>query len=248
MTVASDGTTASRPVPCAGCSASAPPSCRPTQGITGRFDAATPGYTFIGANLDYATDSVGLTLARNATTFASVGATRNQAATGGAIEALGAGNALYETVLVNTDPAAARSAFASLSGEVHASAVSAQFETAFFVREAILDRLRRGDVAGAPVFGGLSAPSLPAAYSADLPGRVAPPVQVPAQLAAPRAYGLWGQGFGAFGRTRGDGNAASLSRQISGFVLGADTGLDLGGLPAPGGSASRAATPTPAST
>ncbi|SFE56517.1 subtilase-type serine protease [Methylobacterium sp. yr596] len=202
-----------------------------TQGISGRFDAAMPGYTFIGANLDYGTDSVGLTLARNATTFASIGATRNQAATGGAIEALGAGNALYETVLVNADPAAARSAFASLSGEIHASAVTAQFETAFFVREAILDRLRRGDVAGAPVFGGLSAASLPAAYSADLPGRVAPPAQVPAQLAAPRAYGLWGQGFGAFGRTRSDGNAASLSRQISGFVLGADTGLDLGGLP-----------------
>lgn len=204
---------------------------RSTNAIVGRFDGATPGYTFIGASLDYAARDVGLTLGRNATTFASIGATRNQAATGGAIEALGAGNALYETVLVNADPAAARSAFASLSGEVHASAVTAQFETAFFVREAILDRLRRGDVAGAPAFGGLSAASLPAAYSADLPGRVAPPVQVPAQLAAPRAYGLWGQGFGAFGRTRGDGNAASLSRQISGFVLGADTGLDLGGLP-----------------
>lgn len=201
------------------------------QGVTGRFDAAGPGYTFIGANLDYAADSVGLTLARNATTFASIGATRNQAATGGAIEALGAGNALYETVLVNTDAGAARNAFASLSGEVHASAVTAQFETAFFVREAILDRLRRGDASEAPAFPGVSAPSLPAAYSADLPGRVAPPVQVPAQLVEPRAYAVWGQGFGAFGRTRGDGNAASLSRQISGFVLGADTRIDLGGVP-----------------
>ncbi|KMO37333.1 hypothetical protein VQ02_13625 [Methylobacterium variabile] len=201
------------------------------QGITGRFSAATPGYTFIGASLDYGADSVGLTLARNAASFASIGATRNQAATGGAIEALGAGNPLYETVLVNTDAGAARTAFAALSGEVHASAVTAQFETAFFVREAILDRLRRGDLADAPVFPGLSAPSLPAAYSADLPGRVASPVQVPAQVAEPRAYGVWGQGFGAFGRTRGDGNAAALSRQISGFVLGADTRMDLGGLP-----------------
>lgn len=199
--------------------------------ITGRFDAVTPGYTFIGANLDYDARDVGLTLGRNATTFASVGATRNQAVTGGAIEALGAGNPLYETVLVNTDPGAARTAFASLSGEVHASAATAQFETAFFVREAILDRLRRGEPSDAPVFPGVSAPSLPAAYSADLPGRAAPPVQVPAQLVEPRAYALWGQGFGAFGRTRGDGNAASLSRQISGFVLGADTRVDLGGFP-----------------
>lgn len=201
------------------------------QGITGRFDAVTPGYTFIGASLDYDPNSIGLTFGRNATTFASIGATRNQAATGGAIERLGFGNPLYETVLVNTDAGAARSAFASLSGEVHASAVTAQFETAFFVREAILDRLRRGDLGDAPVFPGLSAPSLPAAYSADLPGRIAPPVQVPAQLVEPRPYAVWGQGFGAFGRTRSDGNAASLSRQISGFVLGADTRLDLGGLP-----------------
>ncbi|MFH6785748.1 MULTISPECIES: autotransporter serine protease [Methylobacterium] len=202
-----------------------------SNGVVGRFDAVTPGYTFIGASLDYSADSVGLTLGRNATTFASVGATRNQAVTGGAIEALGTGNALYETVLVNTDPAAARSAFASLSGEVHASAVTAQFETAFFVREAILDRLRRGDLSDAPVFPGVSAPSLPAAYSADLPGRAAPPVQVPAQLVEPRPYAVWGQGFGAFGRTRSDGNAASLSRQISGFVLGADTRMDLGRVP-----------------
>ncbi|KMO22759.1 hypothetical protein SQ03_00055 [Methylobacterium platani JCM 14648] len=201
------------------------------QGLTGRFDSVTPGYTFVGANLDYGTQTVGLTLARNATPFASVAATRNQAATGGAIEALGAGNALYETVLVNTDPGAARTAFASLSGEIHASAVTAQFETAFFVREAILDRLRRGDPSDAALVPGLSVPSLPAAYSADLPGRVAPPVQVPAQLVEPRPYAVWGQGFGAFGRTRGDGNAASLSRQISGFVLGADTRMDLGGVP-----------------
>ncbi len=201
------------------------------QGITGRFDAVTPGYTFIGASLDYDPSSIGLTLGRNATTFASIGATRNQAATGEAIERLGFGSPLYETVLVNTDAGAARSAFAALSGEVHASAVTAQFETAFFIREAILDRLRRGDPGDAPVVPGLSAPSLPAAYSADLPGRVAPPVQVPAQLVEPRPYAVWGQGFGAFGRTRGDGNAASLSRQISGFVLGADTRLDLGGLP-----------------
>ncbi len=168
---------------------------RSTNAIVGRFDGATPGYAFIGASLDYAARDVGLTLARNGATFASVGATRNQAVTGGAIEALGAGNALYETVLVSTDAGAARNAFASLSGEVHASAVTAQFETAFFVREAILDRLRRGDVPGAPVFGNLSAPSLPAAYSADLPGRVAPPVQVPAQLAEPRALRGLGPGL-----------------------------------------------------
>ena len=60
---------------------------------------------------------------------------------------------------------------------------------------------------------------------------IRPPVQVPAQLVEPRPYAVWGQGFGAFGRTRGDGNAASMSRQISGFVLGADTRFDLGGVP-----------------
>jgi subtilase-type serine protease len=194
-----------------------------TGGVSGRFDVTTPRYTFIGTDLSYGASTVDLSVARNATTFASVGANRNQASVGAAVEGLGAGNRIYETILVTTDPSSARGAFQSLSGDIHASLVSAEFETAFFVREAILDRLRWGPTPGsteATDYG-----LLPATYTADLPGRAAP---VPMRVVDSRVFGVWGQGFGSFGQARTDGNAVSLSRQTSGFVLGADARLENG--------------------
>jgi outer membrane autotransporter protein len=119
----------------------------------------------------------------------------------------------------------------NLSGEVHASAITAEVQTAFFVQEAILDRLRfsEGNVFSSGhgltgTIGSRFAPgtTLPAAYSADLPGN-APPSFVPVQPVAP-TYALWGQAFGAFGHTNSNGNAGHLSRQIGGFMLGAETG------------------------
>ncbi|MCJ2011423.1 autotransporter serine protease [Methylobacterium sp. J-076] len=194
-------------------------------GVTGRFDATTPQYTFIGTGLDYGANDVGLSVARNGTTFASVAATRNQGGVGAGIESLGAGSRLYESILVTTDPGAARSTYRALSADIHASTVSATYETAFFVREAILDRLRWGTTPG--VADRLTYGLLPSTYAADLPWRAAP-VPVPFQIADPRVFGLWGQAFGAFGRTRTDGNAAGIDRQISGFVVGADVRLENG--------------------
>jgi outer membrane autotransporter protein len=119
----------------------------------------------------------------------------------------------------------------SLSGEVQASAITAEVQTAFFVQEAILDHLRfsgrnvSSGLGPAGTIGSRFAPgttTLTSAYSADLRGNAAPsfmPVQP-----APPAYTLWGQAFGAFGETRSNGNAARLSRQIGGFVLGAEIG------------------------
>ena len=130
------------------------------------------------------------------------------------------------------DERAYRQALDSLSGEVHASAITAQAQTAFFVQEAILDRLRFGDgeAAGVPRLGLTGsigtrfAPgtTLPAAYSADLPGGPAV-TEVPVRPAA-SGYAVWGQAFGAFGETASNGNAGRLSRQIGGFVLGIETG------------------------
>ena len=119
----------------------------------------------------------------------------------------------------------------SLSGEVQASAITAEVQTAFFVQEAILDRLRFGEgnvfssgVGLTGTIGSRFAPgtTLPAAYSADLPGNAGASV-MPVQPIAP-TYSLWGQAFGAFGDTNSNGNAGRLSRQIGGFVLGAETG------------------------
>ena len=113
---------------------------------------------------------------------------------------------------------------------MQASAITAEVQTAFFVQEAILDHLRfsgRNVSSGLGLTGATGSrfalgTTIAAAYSADLRGNAAPsfmPVQP-----VPPAYTLWGQAFGAFGETRSNGNAARLSRQIGGFVLGAEIG------------------------
>ena len=106
--------------------------------------------------------------------------------------------------------AGARQAFDALSGEIHASAVSAAFDDARLPREAVLDRL--ASLYGAPATG--------AAAGFAATNAIAAPTS-PTQ-----AFAAWGQAFGSFGRIGGDGNAATLDRSVGGFILGADASLD----------------------
>jgi autotransporter-associated beta strand protein len=200
-------------------------------GVTGQFAGVTSNFAFLTPSLTYDANTAFLTLARNDLQFGTVAATRNQGNVAAAAQAQGVGTRLYDGIAVLSAPQA-RQAFDALSGEIHSSAVTSQFDTGFLVREAILDRLRFGD---APSFGGIGAQgigqrfapgtTLPAVYTADLPGRSTVPVPVSTQLVVPNPVALWGQGFGAFGSTGGDGNAARLDQQTSGFLLGADTRL-----------------------
>lgn len=130
--------------------------------------------------------------------FASVAGTANQRSVAEALEALGSGR-LYQGVL-SQSAAGARQAFDAVSGEVHASALSAGIEDSGLVREAILDHLQQ---AARPAGSQAGAQSGPA---------------------------VWGTGFGTFGRTAGGGNAARMKRSVGGFVLGADGRLDVPGL------------------
>ncbi|AWN50179.1 autotransporter outer membrane beta-barrel domain-containing protein [Methylobacterium terrae] len=187
-------------------------------GVSGTFAGVTATLAFLTPTLRYQPTQVDLTLTRNDVAFASIARTRNQAAVAAAIQGAGAGAAIYDRTVGLTTPDAV-AAFRALTGDIHASAVSASYETAFFVREAILDRLRWSGE-GTRDYG-----NLPATYTADLPGRAAP---VPVRVLDPRVFGLWGQGFGSFGQARGDGNAVTLNRDTAGFVLGADVRLEGG--------------------
>lgn len=206
-----------------------------TGGVRGTFSNLTTNYAFLAPSLSYDANDVYLTLGRNATVFPDVAHTRNQHATAGAVEALGAGNPVYDAV-VTQSAGGAQQAFDALSGEVHSSAVTATVQTAFVVQETLLDRMRWGDSTGfsgpglTGSIGQRFAPgtTLPAAYSADLPGRTVIS-KVPVRPIEP-SYAVWGQAFGSFGDSRGDGNAARMTRQIGGFVVGAETGAGaLGG-------------------
>src|SRR6202023_2441295 len=125
-------------------------------------------------------------------TFSSVAVTRNQASTAAAVQALGLGNPVYNVVL-NQSVTGARQAFDALSGEIHASAVTAAFEDQRLPREAIFDRLT-GPLE-TPLLGVAS--TMTGAYAADLPSRKGPPVApIDMRMYQPRLFDLWGQGFG----------------------------------------------------
>ncbi|KTS39037.1 autotransporter [Methylobacterium indicum] len=190
-------------------------------GISGTFAGVSSNLAFLTPTLRYQPAQVDLTLTRNDVAFATIAQTRNQAAVATAIQGAGAGAGIYDRTVGLTTPEAV-TAFQALAGDIHASSVSAAYETAFFVREAILDRLRWSGEATRD-YG-----NLPATYTADLPGRRAPVAPVPVRVLDPRVFGLWGQGFGSFGQARNDGNAVTLNRDTAGFVLGADVRLESG--------------------
>lgn len=180
--------------------------------VAGTFvDPVTKNLLFLDALLDYAGgdgNDVTLELQRNNLAFASVGQTRNQSATGGAIDTFESSHAVWGSIALTVDPDIVRKSFDALSGEIHASAKSALIEDSRFVRNAIDDRLRAAFAAP----GASHAPVL--AYGpGDTPVAVAPDEAGPV---------FWSYGFGSWDTIEGDGNAASLKGSTGGLLIGTD--------------------------
>ncbi|WMT92483.1 autotransporter domain-containing protein [Pelagibacterium sp. H642] len=182
--------------------------------LDGEFNSVTSDFAFLDPSLLYDRDAgtVALELERNDIDFASVALTRNQKATAAGIESIGldAGHAVYDAIARLTDDEdVIRASFDALSGEIHASAQTALIEDSRFVRNAANDRIRAA-------FGDAGADYAPVlAYG---PGET--PVLVSADHDGPV---FWSSGFGSWGSTDSDGNAASLDRSTGGLLIGADT-------------------------
>lgn len=115
-------------------------------GVNGQFAAVTSNYAFLGGRLDYAANGVALNIERTAA-FDSVARTPNQAAVASAAEQLGAGNAVYENLLLAQSAASARESFQQLSGEIYPAVATQLINDSRYVRDAVGERL------GASVFG-----------------------------------------------------------------------------------------------
>ena len=194
-----------------------------TGGISGTFSGLTTNLgssAFLTPALSYDANNVFFSLAQTAT-FASVGQTRNQVATGAAVDSLDFGNPIFDAVVVSTAEGA-RQAFDALSGEVHASVPGVLVEDSRYLRNAVLGRLRQApfDSGVGPMAAlGIGGPALAyqqPVYAADLPVK-ASPAPPPA-----RALTFWAWGFGAWGTMGGDGNAATLDRRLGGAIVGVD--------------------------
>lgn len=180
-----------------------------TSSVSGIFDSVTSDYAFLTPSLSYDAQNVFLTLvytASSATQFSAFAQTPNQFATATAAQTLGAGNSVFDALLQQT-VSSAPAAFDALSGEAYASVGSVIQQQSIYVRDAVSGRLRQA----------LTAPGVsPLAYG---------PGPVKAQLAQGYTPTLWAQGYGGWGNTNSNGNTASISNTVGGFLMGADVAV-----------------------
>ena len=149
---------------------------------------------------------------------ASAGTTVNEVSVGQAIDSLPTGNSVQTGVTNAATVEAARGALGQLAGEIHASARTVLVDESWLLRSAVNDRLRSafGAVGSAPMA------TLSYGFTADLAPATKGPMPKPPSA---ERFAVWGQGYGSWGRTSGDGNAASLSRSTGGLLVGADAAV-----------------------
>jgi len=127
-------------------------------------------------------------------------------------------------------PGGLKSALDQLSGEVHASTTSLLADEAGYARNAILGRLRQASFGGNTQMAALATGGPQAFADGDeMTSALAfakPPIVRKAPMLTLKAQSdvvFWAQGFGAWGRFDGDGNAATARRDLAGFFTGLDT-------------------------
>jgi outer membrane autotransporter protein len=179
-----------------------------TGGVSGQFtlesDAQVSNFLSLALSQDAKNVYVDVTKSKS---FGSVGVTPNQIATGNGLDSA-AGSALVNAFLALPSDAAAQAALDQLSGEIHASANGALVQDSHFLQDAVTARLRgafgdSGKTASLPVMAYGEDGLRPAAADTD-------------------RFAVWTQGFGAWGGTDSDGNAAALHRSTGGVLMGAD--------------------------
>ncbi|MFD0986827.1 autotransporter family protein [Methyloligella solikamskensis] len=167
--------------------------------------------------------------------FCSVAKTSNQCNVAQTLDGFPTDNELFLNVLFQTAEGA-RMAFDNLSGEIHASTVGVIANDARFVRDAIMGRLmqagyytRNGGIGplgiGGPRIATMSGPAAQPTYDYGYNGYSAPQYLAPANQPQPVTF--WTQGYGSWGDFSGNRNAASIDRNLGGFVSGFDA--DIGG-------------------
>ncbi|QHM76854.1 Extracellular serine protease [Mixta theicola] len=164
-----------------------------TNGISGQFASSLPSYAFLGTSLGYQGNQVSLAVGRNDVSFTSVAATDNQRAVAAAANALGAGNPLYESLLLSGSVGEARQAFRQLSGQVHADIASAQVNDSRYLRDTLNDRLRQAE--GLAAAGDIKADE----------------------------GGAWAKMLGAWDHASGDASATGYQASTWGVLLGLDS-------------------------
>jgi outer membrane autotransporter protein len=184
-------------------------------GRTGMFDGVTSNLAFLTPSLWYDADNVHLRMTRNRTTFASVGRTPNQRATGAGAESIVDTARPVFRGLLNLSAEQAPGALDLLSGDAYVSAKGMLLKNSAFVRDAVDSRFR-------PASGGADAPPALDYGNGNTASDRGPVTATPAPPPGTGRIAPWGSAFGSWGATESDGNAAGLRQSTSGFLAGVD--------------------------
>ncbi|OYX71911.1 MAG: hypothetical protein B7X99_17540 [Rhizobiales bacterium 17-65-6] len=208
-------------------------------GITGSFDEAVSEAPFLSVDLGGAGNSLTITIAVS-NSFTDAAITPNQYATASALDTLpqaGPMLGLYNALLFLPSASEARAAFDQLSGDTHASVQGLFVENSFYTRQAVTNRLRAAfggvGASSAPVIsyvpaggGNALAYAAPATGAADTEAGMA--LKAVAAPATTQGLALWATGYGAWTDIDGNANAAGLSSDAGGFLIGADAPIGAG--------------------
>ncbi len=191
--------------------------------VEGTFDGVSSDFHFLDSDLMYGADFVDLSLRRNDRGFAQFARSPNQRATATAIEALGPGDPLHDAIVTQAgDPAALRQAYDQLSGD-HAAALQRAMSRGTRTVQSLAQSRLRGVVGGGQTAGRRPTSDPRAAQQASRVQVAAAPAATAGGHSLPGR--AWGQVFGAWGESDGDGNAAASERDTQGFLFGVDGAL-----------------------
>ena len=191
--------------------------------ISGNFGATRP-------HIEYDANNVYLVLDQGLITPFLVGGTPNQRAVAGAIDTAltGGSQAAPFLALFGLTAAQLPGALDQLSGEVHVSTAGVLADESRYMRDAVLGRLRQASYGGNASMASLSVGGPVAAFadgeldSALAYGKSPIVTKAPRMVAPSYDVTFWAQGFGARGRFETDGNAATVRRDLAGFISGVD--------------------------
>lgn len=199
-------------------------------GVQGSFAAVQANALFLGGGLAYSANGVQLAVQRNATSFASVGLTANQRSLATAADRLGAGNPVYESLLLSADAASAQQAFDQLSGEIHPAVGNLLLNDSRQVRDAVVERTRQQRLDGQDnglwikalgAWGKAEGDSGRARYSSSIGGML---LGIDGQISEDTRIGVF-TGYSDSSLSMGDDRHSSAS--VDSYHLGAYAGKEL---------------------
>jgi len=201
--------------------------------VVGTFAAIASSLAFLDPSVIYnggTGNDVVLTLTRNDVSATSVATTSNQASTAGAVDNFTdtcSTDDMLCLAILNQTVAGAQTALDAVSGEIYATVSGVLADDSRYVRDAILGRLMQAGHTGGNVQTAALAAAGPQVASLDQSAMALGYGSKSLGDAMPPSHNLafWTRAYGAWGDYDTDGNAASASRDLGGFVSGMDAGI-----------------------